>query len=115
MERRRIVIRGVVQGVGFRPFVHRLATRWGVGGFALNDGSGVVVEVEGDPVVLGLFTGELVEEAPPHASVEKLATSRVPLRGEREFRIESSAGAAAGALVPPDIDQRDRLSTLRPA
>jgi hydrogenase maturation protein HypF len=103
MERRRIVIRGVVQGVGFRPFVHRLATRWGVGGFALNDGSGVVVEVEGDPVVLGLFTDELVEEAPPHASVEKLATSRVPLRGEREFRIESSAGAAAGALVPPDI------------
>jgi hydrogenase maturation protein HypF len=103
IERRRIVVRGVVQGVGFRPFVHRLATRWGLGGFALNDGRGVIVEVEGDPVVLGLFTGELVDDAPPHASVEELATSRVPLRGEREFRIEASAEGPAGALVPPDI------------
>jgi hydrogenase maturation protein HypF len=92
-----------VQGVGFRPFVHRLATRWKLGGFALNDGQGVVVEVEGDPIVLGLFEGELVDDAPPHASVEELSTSRVPLRGEREFRIEASAGDQGGALIPPDI------------
>ena len=103
IERRRIVVRGVVQGVGFRPFVHRLATRWGLAGFALNDGHGLIVEVEGDPVVLGLFQGELVEEAPPHASVEELATSRVPVRGESGFRIEPSSGEPGGALVPPDI------------
>ncbi len=103
IERRRIVVRGVVQGVGFRPFVHGLATRWGLGGFALNDGVGLVVEVEGDPIKLSLFEGELVEEAPPHASVEELASSRVPPRGEREFRIERSAGDPAGALIPPDI------------
>jgi hydrogenase maturation protein HypF len=103
IERRRIVVRGVVQGVGFRPFVHRLATRWKLGGFALNDGRGVIVEVEGDPVVLGLFEGELVEDAPPNASVEEVATSQVAPRGEREFRIEASSGDPAGALIPPDI------------
>jgi hydrogenase maturation protein HypF len=103
-----------VQGVGFRPFVHRLATRWGLGGFALNDGSGLVVEVEGDPIVLGLFEGELVDDAPPHASVQELATSRVPTRGEREFRIEPSAGDPAGAMLPPDIATcEDCLTELR--
>jgi hydrogenase maturation protein HypF len=102
-ERRRIVVRGVVQGVGFRPFVHRLATRWGLAGFALNDGGGVVVEVEGDPVKIGLFEDELLEDAPPHASVEQTASSAVPPRGESEFRIERSEGDPAGALVPPDI------------
>ncbi len=114
MERRRIVVRGVVQGVGFRPFVHRLATRWGLGGFALNDGGGVVVEVEGDPIVLGLFTGELVDDAPPHASVEEMSTALVPLRGEREFRIERSTRDPGGALVPPDIATcEDCLAELR--
>jgi hydrogenase maturation protein HypF len=102
-ERRRIVVAGVVQGVGFRPFVHRLATRWGLAGFALNDGRGVVVEVEGDPAILSLFEGELVEEAPPHASVEEVSRSSVPVRGERKFRIEQSGDGPAGALIPPDI------------
>jgi hydrogenase maturation protein HypF len=83
------------EGVRYRPFLHRLATRWRLGGFALNDGTGVIVEVEGDPVVLGLFMGELVDDAPPHASVEELAASKVPVRGEREFRIEPSAGGAS--------------------
>jgi hydrogenase maturation protein HypF len=114
MERRRIVVRGVVQGVGFRPFVHRLATRYRLGGFALNDGGGVVVEVEGDPIELSLFEGELVDDAPPHSSVEELATSRVPTRGEREFRIEPSSGDPAGALIPPDIATcEDCLAELR--
>src|SRR3954447_7255402 len=48
LERTRLRIRGVVQGVGFRPFVHRLAERHGLAGFVFNDADGVVVEVEGD-------------------------------------------------------------------
>ena len=52
-------MRGVVQGVGFRPFVHRLATRHGLGGYVLNDGDGVVIEVEGDPATLDAFASRL--------------------------------------------------------
>ena len=50
IERRRLRITGVVQGVGFRPFVHGLASRHELGGFVLNDGSGVLVEAEGERV-----------------------------------------------------------------
>jgi hydrogenase maturation protein HypF len=103
IERRRIVVRGVVQGVGFRPFVHRLATRYRLGGFVLNDGSGVVVEVEGEPEALSSFTQGLSEEAPPLASVEMIGASYLPPHGEREFHIEPSADRPAGARIPPDI------------
>jgi hydrogenase maturation protein HypF len=89
--------------VGFRPFVHGLAARHGLGGFVLNDGSGVVVEVEGEAEAADAFTEALIEEAPQHAAVELFGASAVPARGERDFRIERSACDAAGALVPPDI------------
>jgi hydrogenase maturation protein HypF len=100
-ERRRIVVRGVVQGVGFRPFVHRLATRHGLGGFALNDGSGVIIEAEGDPASLELFTEGLVDEAPSLASVEAIGASSLRPLGEHEFRIEQSRPGAAA--IPPDV------------
>jgi hydrogenase maturation protein HypF len=102
-ERRRILVAGVVQGVGFRPFVHRLASRHGLGGFALNDGRGVVVEVEGDSEALRSFTDALSEQAPPLASVESVGSSPVPATGESEFRIEPSTGGPATALIPPDV------------
>ena len=96
-------IRGVVQGVGFRPFVHRLASRRGLGGFTLNDGRGVVVEVEGERAALMAFRDALTEEAPGLASVEEIDVSP-PLapRGERRFRIDPSRPGAQ-AQIPPDV------------
>ncbi len=72
-ERRRYRARGVVQGVGFRPFVHRLAHAHGLAGFVLNDGAGVVIEAEGPVAELDAFAAELVTAAPGLARVESLA------------------------------------------
>src|SRR4051795_13299402 len=89
-ERRRIHVAGLVQGVGFRPFVHRIAAEHTLAGFVANDGDGVVIEVEGLPGSVALFTQALRAEAPPRAHVESLATSAVAALGEREFRIRPS-------------------------
>jgi hydrogenase maturation protein HypF len=102
-ERRRIRIRGVVQGVGFRPFVHRLATRHGLGGFVLNDGDGVVVEVEGPEDAVDGFARALVEEVPPLARVASVESERIAARGERAFAVAASVAAGGTALVPPDV------------
>ena len=102
-ERRRLRVLGVVQGVGFRPFVYGLATRHGLAGFVLNDGEGVVVEAEGDAQALDRFTAAIPAEAPPLARVDSVASERVPARGEREFRIETSAATGRTALIPADV------------
>jgi hydrogenase maturation protein HypF len=103
VERRRFRVRGVVQGVGFRPFVYGLARRHGLGGFVLNDGAGVVIEAEGEPAELDRFASELPLEAPALARVESLSEERLGVVGETDFRIEASAGTASTALIPPDI------------
>ena len=102
-ERRRLRIHGVVQGVGFRPFVHGLATRHGLGGYVLNDGNGVVVEIEGPPESIVAFTAAVGEEAPSLARIDRLATEQIEPLDESDFRIERSAGGEATALVPPDV------------
>ncbi len=103
VERRRIVVEGIVQGVGFRPFVHRLADRHGLDGFVLNDGRGVVVEAEGDQSALRRFADALSREAPPLASVEAVSSEPLAARGEPGFRIAASAGGEATALIAPDV------------
>jgi hydrogenase maturation protein HypF len=105
VERRRFRVRGLVQGVGFRPFVHRLARSRGLAGFVLNDGEGVVIEAEGAPVELDAFAVDLVEGAPGLARVESLVAELVAPRGEREFSIRASDGGhvLAAAIVPPDV------------
>jgi hydrogenase maturation protein HypF len=103
VQRRRIAIEGTVQGVGFRPFVHQLASRHGLGGFALNDGRGVLVEVEGDPSALESFATALEREAPALARVENVGTETLPPVGERDFRIESSVAGETTAPIPADV------------
>ncbi len=104
LERRRFRARGVVQGVGFRPFVHRLAHAHGLSGFVLNDGSGVVIEAEGPVGELDAFAAELVTDAPGLARVESLAAVPVAPRHERSFAIEASTdGGGAAAVIPPDV------------
>ncbi len=103
VERRRIRVRGVVQGVGFRPFVHRVAMREGLGGRVWNDGDGVVVEVEGPGAALDAFTRALEDEAPPLARVASVASELVAPVGERAFAVVASHGGGRSAIVPPDV------------
>ena len=102
-ERRRLRVTGVVQGVGFRPFVYVLAERHRLGGFVLNDGAGVVVEAEGDAATLDAFSAAIAAEAPTLARVDGLTWEQVAPCGETAFRIEASAATARTALVPADV------------
>jgi hydrogenase maturation protein HypF len=108
--RQRVVVRGVVQGVGFRPFVHRLATELGLTGFVGNDGSGVFLEVQGGPADVDRFRGRLVHEAPTLAVVEDVEVSAVHVddavhrHGAGAFAIVGSRTGEGGAtLIPPDV------------
>jgi hydrogenase maturation protein HypF len=102
-ERRRYRVRGVVQGVGFRPFVYRLAQRHRLTGFVLNDGDGVVVEAEGDAAALDALAVSLREDAPPLARVQAVATEPLAARGDTRFEIVASLPAGSAATVPPDV------------
>ena len=102
-ERRRFRVRGVVQGVGFRPFVHGLAGRNRLGGFVLNDGGGVVIEAEGDPASLDAFAASLREEAPPLARVEAVTAESLQPCGDERFEIAASRTSRGSAVVPPDV------------
>ena len=103
MSRVRARIEGTVQGVGFRPYVYRLAGELGVAGHVLNDSRGVVVEVEAPPETVERFFARLPAEAPPLATVERVTAEPVEELGERGFSIrESPAGGEPRAAVTPD-------------
>ncbi|HEY1616881.1 MAG TPA: carbamoyltransferase HypF [Streptosporangiaceae bacterium] len=98
-------VEGIVQGVGFRPFVYSLATSLGLGGLVGNDAAGVFAEVEGDPAAVARFLVLLEARAPPLARVDRVTTSGLPATGSAEFAIADSEPAGAGAhraLVSPD-------------
>ncbi len=97
-------VTGTVQGVGFRPHVHRLARELGLGGFVLNDERGVLVEAEGEPAVVDGFLERLSAEAPPLAAVEHVSWDELPAAGHRDFAIAASKHAGEPlALVSPDV------------
>ena len=100
-----IRVEGVVQGVGFRPFVYSLATGLGLAGLVGNDADGVFVEVEGSPGTVQEFVGRLESDAPPLARIERVTTAAMPAAGTAAFEIVASGPAdAAGrrALVAAD-------------
>jgi hydrogenase maturation protein HypF len=102
-RRVRARVEGTVQGVGFRPFVHRLAGAHQLAGWVRNDERGVVLEVEGEPATVALFVERLAGEAPPLASVERVVTEELPARGDRGFSIVASeSGGRPDALVSSD-------------
>lgn len=101
--RRRLVCRGAVQGVGFRPSVYRLATSLGLAGWVRNDPSGATIEVEGAAETVGAFRVRLREELPPLARLDDLEVVETAPTGEVGFRVAASTGGQRdGALVPPD-------------
>jgi hydrogenase maturation protein HypF len=104
MERRAVEVRGIVQGVGFRPFVYHLATSLNLAGFVNNQTGTVRIEIEGEPAALDRFLAELAAHPPPLARVEHTSWEPLPLRGEAEFRIApSEADAAAPIFISPDV------------
>ncbi|MDB1088540.1 carbamoyltransferase HypF [Streptomyces sp. ACA25] len=100
--RRRVTVRGIVQGVGFRPFVHALAVELGLSGHVTNSARGVLAEVEGEPTRVADFCARLTAHAPPLATVTAVAHQDVPVRGGTGFAIRPSEGGAGRTLVPPD-------------
>ncbi|HWE69578.1 MAG TPA: carbamoyltransferase HypF [Acidimicrobiales bacterium] len=102
--RHRIRVAGVVQGVGFRPFVQHLATELALSGHVGNDTEGVVVEVEGRASAVRCFESRLVEEAPPLARIDQMEATELAAVGEESFRIiESRATGPVRTLVSPDV------------
>jgi hydrogenase maturation protein HypF len=119
-RRRGVLVRGVVQGVGFRPFVYRLAREEGLAGFIGNDTGGVTIEIEGPEERVEAFLARLRSEAPPLARIDAVAVRELPLAGGAEFQIISSqvtgqvsTGIPADAATCPDclrelLDPADR-------
>ncbi|MBK8230987.1 MAG: carbamoyltransferase HypF [Candidatus Eisenbacteria bacterium] len=102
--RLRIAIRGAVQGVGFRPFVYRLAKELNLCGFVRNGCSGVLLEVEGSEASILTFERRLDEERPPRAVIAGIEPLRLEPAGHVGFRIvESDSSGAADAFALPDI------------
>jgi hydrogenase maturation protein HypF len=103
-EALRLHVAGVVQGVGFRPFVHRLALRHGLAGWVLNAAGDVQIEVEGAPTELSEFVRELRTEAPPLARIERLDTAACAPAGLDTFTIrESRDEPGRRQPVSPDV------------
>ncbi|MGI8580298.1 MAG: carbamoyltransferase HypF [Solirubrobacteraceae bacterium] len=103
VDRLRVRVEGTVQGVGFRPHVHRLARELALSGWVMNDRHGVLAEVEGSTHALDEFVRRVVSDAPPLARVERLLPERTVVQGDTSFEILASpTGGEADALVAPD-------------
>lgn len=104
ISRLQISIHGAVQGVGFRPFVYRLASALDLKGWVLNSPQGVSVQVEGEGPTLAEFTARLVKEKPPRSYIQGMETSHLDPVGFTVFEIrESDQKGEKNALVLPDI------------
>jgi hydrogenase maturation protein HypF len=103
-SRKQISVSGVVQGVGFRPFVYRLAHDHGLTGWVLNHSGGVEIEVEGSPAALDAFVHDLTGQAPPLARIVAVQVSDAPPNGYHRFEIRHSvAEKGRYQLISPDI------------
>ncbi len=103
-DHRRYFITGVVQGVGFRPFVYSLATRLGLTGWVYNSTAGVTIEIEGMPELVDQFHQLLRVEAPPLATIENISSEQLPPDGFTQFEIRASqVEPDAYQPISPDI------------
>jgi hydrogenase maturation protein HypF len=107
-------VEGIVQGVGFRPFVYALATGLGLGGLVGNDVDGVFAEIEGSPEAVEEFLVTLRRDGPPLASIERIVTAPLPPDGGTVFRIVASqpGGERRTHLAPDTATCADCLAEL---
>ncbi|MGD1155238.1 MAG: carbamoyltransferase HypF [Terriglobia bacterium] len=102
--RKAIEIAGIVQGVGFRPYIYRLATETNLTGFITNTEAGVCIEVEGPPEAVAIFLSRLPKEVPPLARITNITVTDRPSNHDEEFRIlPSRAGEERRVLISPDV------------
>src|SRR5579862_9411546 len=102
--RRQIEVSGIVQGVGFRPYIFRLATSRNLNGTICNTSSGVTIEVQGPAETVEDFVEHLPAEAPPLARITGFIVHELPCNGDREFRIvHSDRGEQVRTLISPDV------------
>ena len=100
----RLTVCGIVQGVGFRPFVFRLAQSLGLMGHVFNAGDGVRIEVEGPAAVIETFAKAISADAPANARIDMIRRESLEPEWEAEFWIlESEPAALPGLVVPPDL------------
>mgnify|MGYP000930388083 CR=1 FL=1 len=113
--RREVTVRGIVQGVGFRPFVYALASELSLAGRVWNTSDGVFAEVQGDPADVASFCARVGTDAPPLAAVTDVTWRDLPATAATGFTIESSRAGAGRTLVPadvPDLDERMALKRI---
>ena len=104
LVRVRFVANGVVQGVGFRPFVYRIATALDLAGHVMNSPDGVIIEIEGTSAAITEFEQKLRNDAPPLAQITSLREIAIPVTGDINFQIISSQhGHQASTLIAVDI------------
>ncbi|MBZ5699272.1 MAG: carbamoyltransferase HypF [Acidobacteriia bacterium] len=102
--RKEIQVSGIVQGVGFRPYVFRLATDRHLSGSIRNTSAGVTIEIQGPANEVEDFLAQLPAEAPALARITQVTTREIPCIGDAEFRIVSSImGETVRALISPDV------------
>jgi hydrogenase maturation protein HypF len=108
VRRKHILVRGVVQGVGFRPFVYKTATSLGLSGYVFNSSSGVTIEIEGPGSALDEFFQTLKNDPPRLAEIKEISVSEIDVQGGAGFSILGSREeSGAFALVPPDAGTCD--------
>jgi hydrogenase maturation protein HypF len=101
--RRRLTVRGVVQGVGMRPFVYTTAAELALSGRVSNDSSGVFIEIEGAPPDLDEFARRLRTRPPPLAIIESVEQTDIPVRGGTGFHIAETTRGGGRTLASPDV------------
>lgn len=99
----RLAVNGIVQGVGFRPFIYQLAHQYGLKGGVANTSSGVTICIEGSEKKVRAFIHDLTEKSPPLAHISEISTSYEPAGGYEKFTIQASQRQPSRwALISPD-------------
>lgn len=105
-------INGIVQGVGFRPFVYQLASKYEIKGSVANTSSGVVIHIEGTKDNIELFCSDLAEKSPPLSHITETLIHPAIVKGFKEFSIAQSIGqSACSTLISPDVSICDDCLT----
>src|SRR6185312_13172051 len=103
-QRIQVRLRGIVQGVGFRPFVFNLAQRLQLTGYVLNSSAGLTAEAEGEATAIAIFLEEITHNPPPLAWIQHSTVEDVPPQSDPAFTIRHSQSQAGEfALISPDV------------